>query len=68
MSGLLGSGSKGRQGGNIQGAAGAIGTANPDHSHGGNPDVVAQRKNATLASGKMQHDQLKKNKSTGIKP
>jgi hypothetical protein len=62
----MGSGSKGRQGGNVKGAGLAPPTVNMlDPSQSGNADVVQQRAAATQ-TGKMQQRQLKKNKSAGL--
>jgi hypothetical protein len=62
---LLGSGSKGRQGGVIKGSKATPASATTDPSQAGAPDVVA-RNNAARVQGAMQQKQLKKNKSAGI--
>jgi len=63
----LGSRSKGTQRGNIKGMSSDTKLVKPvNPSQSGAADVVAAR-NAMALQGKMLHDQLKKNKSTGIK-
>lgn len=66
----VGSGSRGRQGGKISGAKGAgqpAGQGVPTApAFAGPPDVVQQRM-AQATQGKMEQNQLRKNRSTGIK-
>lgn len=62
---MLGSGSGGRQGGNVKGSRSTPTSALTDPSEVGSADVVALRKNVA-AQGAMQQKQLKKNKSAGI--
>lgn len=62
---LLGSGSKGRQGGNVKVPSAAIGQQDTDPSKRGNPDVVQSRLNVAM-QGTMQKKQLRSNRSKGI--
>lgn len=64
---LFGPKSGGVQRGNIKGAPGALGSGLVDHSQSGSSDVVRDRV-ALASQGKMLKDQMKKNKSSGLKP
>lgn len=63
---LTGKRVKGRQGGNIKGAAGNKAVVPTAPALSGNADVVADRTNQTM-QGTLQQKQLKKNKSAGLK-
>ena len=64
--GKLTGGSKGRQGGNIKGAAGQAAVVPNAPALSGAADVVQQR-TAQATQGVMEKKQLKKNKSAGLR-